>query len=92
VVTQLGGGDQTRPSEALLLSQAKRLAASDPEAALRRVESLAFHYPEGAFVQERELLEIQLHERLGHQQTAEQLIQRFRARHPASVYRRALAP
>jgi hypothetical protein len=83
---------EAQSDEAALLAQAKRLAASDPAAALAQVEALAQRYPAGTFVQERELLAIQLHQRLGHAPAAEQLIRRFHERFPNSVYRRALPP
>jgi hypothetical protein len=79
-------------SEAQRLALCKRLAAQDPQAALRQVEALAHDLPNGVFAQERELLAIHLHERLGHRETAEQLARRFRQRYPDSVYRRTLAP
>jgi hypothetical protein len=79
-------------SEAQKLAQCKRLAAHDPEQALRQVKALAREAPHGLFVQERELLEIRLHERLGHRAIAADLTQRFLERHPSSVYRRALSP
>jgi hypothetical protein len=78
--------------EAKLLVQAKRLATRDPEAALRHVEALAARFPDGVFVQERSLLAIQLHRRLGHTALAEQLARQFQDRYPRSVYRRALPP
>ena len=74
------------------MAQAKRLAGSDAAEALRKVEALAQRYPHGTFVQERELLAIQLHQRLGHTGLAAELIQRFHERFPHSVYRRTLAP
>ena len=79
-------------SEAQRLAQCKRLALRDPEQALREVEALAQQLPNGALVQERELLAIRLHERLGHQAIAAKLRQRFLERYPSSVYRRALVP
>jgi len=82
----------TQTSEAQRLARCKRLAAHDPEDALRELEALARDVPNGVFVQERELLEIRLHERLGDQAGAAQLKQRFLTRHPSSIYRRALAP
>ncbi len=79
-------------SEARMLAQAKRLAASDPAAALRQTETLAAQYPTGLFIQERELLAIQLHRQLGHTALAEQLARQFQERYPRSLYRRALPP
>ena len=79
-------------SEAQRLAQCKRLAARDPADALQKLEALARDVPHGVFLQERELLEIRLHERLGHQATAAELRQRFLTRYPGSVYGRALAP
>lgn len=83
---------EMQANEAALLAQAKRLAGSDAAEALRKVEALAQQYPHGTFVQERELLAIQLHQRLGHTALAAELIQRFHERFPHSVYRRTLAP
>jgi hypothetical protein len=79
-------------SEAQLLAQCKQLATQNPEQALRQLEALAREVPHGVFVQERELLEIRLHERLGHRETAAALTQQFLQRYPSSVYRRALTP
>jgi hypothetical protein len=79
-------------NEAQKLAQCKRLAAHDPADALRQLEALAREAPHGVFVEERELLEIRLHERLGQPAIAAELTQRFLARHPNSVYRRALSP
>lgn len=79
-------------SEARMLAQAKRLAVRDPTAALRQVEALASQFPAGLFMQERELLAIQLHRQLGHTALAEQLARQFQQRYPRSLYRRALPP
>jgi hypothetical protein len=83
---------EAQASEAQRLAQCKRLALRDPEQALHEVEALAQQLPNGALVQERELLAIRLHEQLGHDALAAQLKQRFLERYPSSVYRRALAP
>ncbi|HEX6243420.1 MAG TPA: hypothetical protein VFZ61_21050 [Polyangiales bacterium] len=79
-------------SEAQKLAHCKRLAAHDPAQALLQLEALAREVPHGTFVQERELLEIRLHQRLGHAARAAELTRRFLESHPNSVYRRALAP
>lgn len=85
-------GAAAHATEAEQLAQAKRLAPRDPESALRQIEALAQRYPNGTFVQERELLAIQLHQRLGHQVLVEQLARQFRERYPRSVYQSALPP
>jgi hypothetical protein len=73
--------------EAGLLYRARRLASSDPKAALRLLVLHEASFPDGAFVQERDVLEIQIHERLGHTATAKRLAALFKQRHPESVYR-----
>jgi len=84
--------DAEPADEAGLLFRAKRLAAHDPRSALHLLETHAFYFPNGAFVQEREVLQIRLHERLGHRAKAEQLAAQFRLRFPNSVYRSASLP
>jgi hypothetical protein len=84
--------DVAQVSEAQRLAQCKQIAQRDPAEALRQVEALAQEVPYGALVQERELLAIRLHERLGHSATAQELARRFLERYPNSVYRRALMP
>ena len=73
--------------EAGLLYRAKRLSGSDPDAALRLLVLHEASFPEGAFAQERDVLEIQIHERLGHAATAKRLAALFKQRYPGSVYR-----
>jgi hypothetical protein len=70
-----------------LLYRARRLSSSDPSAALRLLVLHEASFPEGAFVQERDMLEIQIHERLGHAATAKRLAALFKQRYPESVYR-----
>jgi hypothetical protein len=76
--------------EASLLYRAKRIARTDPAAALRMLEAHAQHFPSGAFVEEREVLAIELHARLGHAAEAKRRAERFLARFPHSVYRSAV--
>lgn len=76
--------------EAGLLYRAKRLARSDPARALRLAESHADHFPQGAYVEEREVLAIELEHRLGHEAEAKQRAARFLARFPRSAYRAAV--
>jgi hypothetical protein len=76
--------------EAGLLYRAKRLARRDPAAALRLAESHALHFPQGAFVEEREVLAIELEKRLGHDAEAKQRAASFLARFPNSAYRGAI--
>jgi hypothetical protein len=73
--------------EAGLLYRARRLASSDPKAALRLLVLHEASFPDGAFVQERDMLEIQIHERLGQAATAKRLAALFKQRYPDSVYR-----
>lgn len=72
--------------EAGLLYRARRLASSDPKAALRLLVLHEASFPDGAFGQERDMLEIRIHERLGHAAAARRLAARFNERYPASVY------
>jgi len=73
--------------EAGLLYRARRLSSSDPNAALRLLVLHEASFPDGAFVQERDMLEIQIQERLGHATTAKRLAALFKQRYPESVYR-----
>jgi len=73
--------------EAGLLYRARRLASSDPKAALRLLVLHEASFPDGAFVQERDMLEIQIHDRLGQAATAKRLAAAFKQRYPDSVYR-----
>ena len=81
----------TSDSEARLLYRAKSLAARAPEEALGVIAVLAERFPRGALAQEREVLAIQLHARLGHSTTVQRKIVEFRARFPNSVYVRSLS-
>jgi hypothetical protein len=72
--------------EAGLLYRAKRLSSSEPKAALRLLVLHEASFPAGAFAQERDMLEIQIHERLGHAATAKRLAASFKQRYPSSVY------
>jgi hypothetical protein len=72
--------------EASLLYRARRLASSDPNGALRLLVLHEASFPSGSFGEERDMLEIQVHERLGHRALAQRLAAQFRARYPGSVY------
>lgn len=72
--------------EAGLLYRAKRLSSSEPKAALRLLVLHEASFPAGAFAEERDMLEIQIHERLGHAATAKRLAAIFKQRYPSSVY------
>ena len=78
--------------EAGLLYRAKRVSSANPTAALSLLELHAQHFPDSAFRQEREVLVIKLHQRLGHVALARQLAAQFRARFPSSVYRVSVEP
>lgn len=73
--------------EAGLLYRAKRLSSTDPQAALRLIVLHEASFPKGAFAQERDMLELQIHERLGHAATVKRLSAAFQERYPGSVYR-----
>ena len=73
--------------EAGLLYRAKRLSSSEPNAALRLLVLHEASFPTGAFAEERDMLEIQIHERLGHRATVKRLAAIFKQRYPGSVYR-----
>jgi hypothetical protein len=77
--------------EASLLYRAKRPGRTDPATALRMIESHAVHFPNGAYVEEREVLAIELHRRLGHDEEAKRRAARFLERYPKSVYRNSVA-
>jgi hypothetical protein len=79
-----------RESEAQLLYRAKRLASGDPTSALDVLESCRARFPRGALTQERDVLAIELHARLGHSATVKRLIAEFRERFPNSIYSSAI--
>ena len=81
---------EPRESEAQLLYRAKRLASEDPTSALGVLESCRARFPRGELTQERDVLAIQLHARLGHSATAKRLIAEFRKRFPNSIYSSAI--
>jgi hypothetical protein len=76
--------------EAGLLYRAKRLAARDAQAALQLLESHAKYFPRGVLAEERDVLMVQLHRKLGHTAQAARLAAEFRARYPKSMYARTL--
>jgi len=78
--------------EAGLLYRARRAASRHPREALRLLDTHRFYFPGGALVEEREVLAIELHRRLGHTDEARRLSERFRIQHPDSVYHRVLSP
>jgi hypothetical protein len=81
---------EPRENEAQLLYRAKRLASQDPTSALGVLESCRARFPRGALTQERDVLAIELHGRLGHSATVKRLIAEFRERFPNSVYSSAI--
>jgi len=78
--------------EAGLLYRAKRFAAHDPRAALRLLGSHAKYFPRGTLAEERDVLTIQLHRKLGDLTEAQRLATLFRAHYPTSIYLPSIAP
>jgi hypothetical protein len=78
--------------EASFLYRAKRLAARDPQAALHLLEAHSKYFPKGALAEERDVLSIQLHRKLGDAAGAQRMAAQFRTRFPNSVYFRSVAP
>jgi hypothetical protein len=78
------------PSEVVLLQQARKLATSEPEAALRLLDQHAARFASGMLVPERELLAIEVLRHMGRNAEAERRLQRFEARYPESIHRRRL--
>jgi len=78
------------PSEVALLQRARKLAVSEPEAALRLLDQHAERFASGLLVPERELLAIEVLRHLGRDAEAEQRLRRFEARYPESIHRRRL--
>ena len=76
--------------EAAALYRVKQRSAEDPSGELRMLQSLAHHFPNGALRQERDVLTIRLHERLGHKAQAQRLAAQFQTHFPGSVYRNAM--
>lgn len=70
--------------ELALVGAAKRLRASEPEAALARLEQHRERFPAGELAPERDALRIELSCELGRVVQAEQLRERFVSEHPGS--------
>ena len=78
------------PSEVALLHHARRVAADDPERALRVLNDHARRFPSGLLVPERELLVIEVLRRLNRDAEADRRAQSFEARYPHSIHRKRL--
>jgi len=79
-------------SEAQILSEARRVLASDPRRALAGVQRHQQLFPSGALVQEREILAIEALRRLGREAEANARAQNFRSRFPSSIHGRTFSP
>ena len=79
-----------QPSEVALLQQARKVAASQPAAALRLLREHAERFPSGLLTPERDVLTIEVLRRLGRNAEAEQRLQQFAVRYPKSIYLRRL--
>ena len=74
------------PSEAQLLTNAKRLVATEPAAAVRLLQQHARLYPNGMLGQERDVLLIDAKARLGEVEEARRSARDFLKNHPESAY------
>jgi hypothetical protein len=81
---------QAPEDEAGLLYRAKKLARTDRRAALHMLEQHAAYFPQGTLVEEREVLAIDLLQRLGQKTEAAQRSALFLERFPHSSYRSAI--
>jgi hypothetical protein len=79
-----------QPSELTLLQRARKVAAKQPDAALRVLREHAERFPNGLLAPEREVLTIEVLRRLGRGAEATQRLERFKLRHPKSIYLRRL--
>jgi hypothetical protein len=59
---------------------------------LRLLASHAKYFPRGTLAEERDVLTIQLHRKLGDMTEAQRLATLFRARYPISMYLPSIAP
>jgi len=78
-------------TEAQILSEARKVLASDPGRALAGVQRHQQLFPSGALVQEREILAIEALRRLGREAEANARAQSFRTRFPSSIHGRTFA-
>jgi hypothetical protein len=86
-------GSQPLPApedEASLLYRAKQATRLDRQAAFRMLALHAEYFPNGALVEEREVLAIDLLRRMGRAAEAKERAARFLERFPASNYRNAV--
>jgi hypothetical protein len=79
-----GVSSSTLADELALVGAAKRLRASEPAAALARLEQHRARFPAGELAPERDALRIELSCELGRVAQAEQLRERFVSEHPGS--------
>jgi hypothetical protein len=84
------GPGAPKPSEAELLSNARKALPTDRSLALRLVTEHAKLYPNGRLAPEREVLAIEALRALGRTSEAERRLQRFEANYPDSIHLRRL--
>jgi hypothetical protein len=77
-------------SETVILGDAQKALATNPQATLRYCAEHAKHHPRGALSQEREVLTIEALVRLGRHAEARARADAFRASHPDSGHNRRL--
>ena len=77
-------------SELTLLEQARHAATADPGRSLGLVAEMRRQFPQGAFSEERDFLEVEALKRLGRTSEARALEDRFHARYPNSMHGRTL--
>jgi hypothetical protein len=83
---------RTPERELELLRKAQQAFNRKPSAAEAYLDEHARDYPEGLFVQERDILRIELATLRGERALARTLAQKFAARFPGSTYQRRLDP
>lgn len=79
-------------SEADLLEQARRALKSDPSRALARANEHRGRFPDGALVQEREVIAIKALRQLGRTAEADSRADAFAKAFPGSAFQRKLKP
>jgi hypothetical protein len=77
----------TGPSEATLLANARRTLRSDPAAALELTREHAQRFPQGRFIQEREVVAVDALFRLGRIRDGRSRAERFLSRYQSSIHR-----
>ena len=82
---------QNAASELQLLIRARRLVRASPERALELAEQHAALYPQGMFVEEREVLAIEALSDLGRRELAAERARRFAARFGGSTHLQRVA-